>query len=282
MKKVLIPTDFSPNALRAVQYAIEIARRSNVSIHLLHVCDTILDPVLTGHEKITRDYNSTICAEAQQNLNRLQESIIETENLNVTTELAQGSIKEGILKAAAAPGVDLVIMGTLGRSGLKEQILGSKTASIIGRSTKPVLAIPIEYEWRVPEKILLTIKDYSEAKPLLMPLMELADFFAARLQLAIFTDEDKSTAIGYKIDDEYIRKVEEKMCNSYPALHAESVHLLGSDFMETLNHYINQKNVDMVCMITHRRNLIDSLFNRSLTKKMAYHSKIPLLAIPTN
>lgn len=280
MKKILVPTDFSPNALRAINYAVEIAKRNQASVYLMHATDALLDNVFPGQEKITEDYNTTIVNQANENLDNLRNSIEDTEKVLVNTQLFNGPIKESIHVAASEHDVDLVIMGTLGKSGLKEQILGSKTASIIGRSEKPVLAIPLEYEWSVPAKILLAIKDYSEAEQLLQPVMELADIFGAQLQLALFTDEDKSTAIGYMHDDKTLHLIEEKIQSNYPALHAQAVHLSGSDFLETLNEYVHLNKIDVVCMITHRRNFIDNLFNRSLTKKMAYQSKVPVLAIP--
>ena len=280
MKKILVPTDFSPNALRAIHYAVEIAKRNQASICLVHVTDALLDNVFPGQEKITEDYNNTIVEQADINLNNLRNSIQEAENITVETQLLNGPIKDSIRLAAAARQADLVIMGTMGKSGLKEQILGSKTASVISHSEKPVLAIPLEYEWSTPVKILLAIKDYSEAETVLQPVMELATIFNAELQLAIFTDENRMTAIGYRYDDEALHLTEEKIKKAHPSLHARAVHLSGKNFVETLNEYIHANSIDVVCMITHHRNFIDNLFNRSLTKKMAYQSKVPVLAIP--
>lgn len=282
MKKLLVPTDFSPNALRAVGYAVEIAKRNRAAIHLVHASDELLDNVFPSQATVTEEYNSTIITEAHESLSLLQKSIEETEGVLVNTEVYKGPIKESIRFAASEHDVDMVIMGTMGKSGLKEQIVGSKTAAVIGQCNKPVLAIPLEYEWSIPAKILLAIRDYSEARHLLEPVLELAGIFNADLQLALFTDVDKTTAFGYKQDEDALELVEMKIKKEHPELHARAVHLSGSDFLETLNDYIHENGIDMVCMLTHPRNAIQNLFHRSLTKKMAYQSKVPLLAIPVN
>ena len=280
MQKILVPTDFSPNALRAISYAVEIARRNQASIYLVHACDTLLDNVFPGQEKITQEYNENIISKANQNLDILRNSIEETEKILVNTQLYKGPIRETIRVASIEHKIDLVIMGTLGKSGLKEKILGSKTAAVISQCEKPVLAIPLEYEWSEPAKFLLAVKDFEEATSLLSPVKELAALFDAELQLAIFTDEEESTAVGYMQHARAVHHMEDQLRKSNPELHTQAVHLSGNRFLETLNDYVAENNIDMVAMITHPRNLVDSLFNRSLTRKMAYQSKVPLLAIP--
>ncbi len=49
--------------------------------------------------------------------------------------------------------------------------------------------------------------------------------------------------------------------------------------LEGINDYINSNDVDVLAMAIRKRSLLDKIFNRSLTKKMAYHTKIPLLAL---
>jgi nucleotide-binding universal stress UspA family protein len=66
----------------------------------------------------------------------------------------------------------------------------------------------------------------------------------------------------------------------YSGVEIHPEHLSGHQFTETLNDFIRDKEIDMLAMITHRRGLITGIFNRSMTKHMAYHTKVPLLAIP--
>ncbi|MBL8008508.1 MAG: universal stress protein, partial [Ignavibacteria bacterium] len=65
--------------------------------------------------------------------------------------------------------------------------------------------------------------------------------------------------------------------SEYPKIKLELVK--EEKVLEGINDYINSNDVDVLAMAIRKRSLIDKIFNRSLTKKMAYHTKIPLLAL---
>ncbi len=279
MKKLLVPTDFSPNSLRAVDYAVQLARHSQAGICLVHTCNEILENAFAGQQAITNEYNESILNRARQQLSNLQTSIQDTEQLTVTTHIYEGAIRPGIQKAVRELDADLVIMSTLGHAGLREWIFGSHTAGIISHSDVPVLAIPLEYEWSWPKKLLVTIRDRDEAG-LLYPAFRLATAFGAEVQVVLFTDEDERTAMGFMEDARELTVLEEALHRLYPAAHITTAHLSGHHFLETLQEHIEKQSIDILAMITHPRSLVSSLFNRSLTRQMAYQSKVPLLAIP--
>lgn len=278
MKKLLVPTDFSPNSLRAVDYAVQLARHSQAGICLVHTCNEILENAFAGQQAITNEYNESILNRARQQLSNLQTSIQDTEQLTVTTHIYEGAIRPGIQKAVRELDADLVIMSTLGHAGLREWIFGSHTAGIISHSDVPVLAIPLEYEWSWPKKLLVTIRDRDEAG-LLYPAFRLATAFGAEVQVVLFTDEDERTAMGFMEDARELTVLEEALHRLYPAAHITTAHLSGHHFLETLQEHIEKQSIDILAMITHPRSLVSSLFNRSLTRQMAYQSKVPLLAI---
>lgn len=279
MKKLLVPTDFSPNSLRAVDYAVQLARHSAATICLVHTCNEILENAFAGQQAITNEYNETILNRARQQLTNLQNSIQDTEYLTVTTHIYEGAIGPGIQKAIQELEADLVIMSTLGHAGLREWVFGSHTAGVISHSAVPVLAIPLEYEWSWPKKLLITIREKEETG-LLQPAFRLAAAFDAEVQVVLFTDEDERTAFGFMQDARELDLLEENLHRSYPAAHITTAHLSGHRFLETLQEHIEKNSIDILAMITHPRTLVSSLFNRSLTRQMAYQSKVPLLAIP--
>lgn len=279
MKKILVPTDFSPNSLRAADYAVQLARHSHASICLVHTCNEILENAFAGQQAMINEYNESILNKARQELSNLQNSIQDTEQLTVTTHIFEGAIRPGIEKAARDLEADLVIMSTLGHAGLREWIFGSHTAGIISHSEVPVLAIPLEYEWSWPKKLLITIRDKEEAG-LLRPAFKLAAAFDAEVEVAFFSDEDERTPIGFMEDARELNRLEEELHRLYPAAHVTTAHLSGHRFLETLQEHIEKQSIDILAMITHPRTLVASLFNRSLTRQMAYQTKVPLLAIP--
>jgi len=144
------------------------------------------------------------------------------------------------------------------------------------------LAVPLLSEWTEPKKILVAVNDFTIKEKMTNPVFQLANLYNAAVQVAVFTDTDDDYIEDF---DEHKKKITvfgNKLKEQFPNTEIFAVHLAGKHFRETLQNWLNENKVDMLVMLTHRRNLIGSIFNSSMTKKMSYHTNIPLLAIPIN
>ena len=280
MKKILVPTDFSSCANNAVDFAVQSAKILPAEIILLHATEAEGN-VYTDYMGVNKEFNQSLWDEAGQKLNLVKKSIEETEEIVVTTMLARGAVKDAVAEAALAVNADLVVMGTLGESDFKDKIWGSKTASIIGSIGVPVLAIPYEYEWKKPEKFLIATNHFEKEPALLDYIFELAGLYMAQVQVAVFTDEDDDKAITYV---EHIRETpryEKFLQQQYKEEGLTASHLYGLEFEETLLNYIKEKEIDILVMITYQKGngFCERLFRPSKTKKMSYHTSVPVLAL---
>ena len=279
MKIILVPTDFSPNADKALDFAVQIARQANAEIILIHACD-LIDTTFKDNQNMYKEHNQTIIDKANEQLSLLKKSIEDTEKLFVNIKLYKGTVTDSILQSSEEHPADLIIMGTLGEAGLKEKIFGSTTAGIIGKTNVPVMAVPLFSEWVIPEKILLVLNNFEDQPDIINPVFELAGLFNATVHIAIFTDVDAAEAIDYLKNKRSMTAYEEKLKTRHKNISIKSVHLDGHRFQETIEEYIHEQRIDMVAMVTHKRTFLESIFNGSMTKKMSYHTQIPLLAIP--
>jgi hypothetical protein len=59
----------------------------------------------------------------------------------------------------------------------------------------------------------------------------------------------------------------------------KTAHLSGHDFQKAVQEYIEKNDINLLAMITHKRSTIESIFNKSMTKAMGYHTTIPMLSI---
>lgn len=266
MKRILVPTDFSPNAEKALNFAVQIAKKAGAELFLVHAVEAY-------------DEKDDM-ASAKEKLGLVSKSILDTESMEITTGIVSDSSVNGILDAIAEYRADLVVMGTMGNTGFNERIFGSRTAVVIGKSPVPVLAIPLLSEWKAPEKILVAVNRFEGTDELLKPVIGLASVFNAGIQLTIFTDADDDYVEDYKLHEKKISAFRDSLKDKYPNLVFNAVHLSGLHFRKSLQQWIDDNNVDWLVMLTHRRTLIGSVFNSSMTKKMSYHTNIPLLAIP--
>ncbi len=159
-KRILVPTDFSPSANRALPLAKKIAERFDAEIHLLHVRVLLDDPhvdsqTLDKIERVLSDWEpATRLALEEAGMDGLSPIHAHIERGIVAAEV--------ILNAITEYDCDLVIMGTHGRRGLKRLLTGSVAQEVVHHSAVPVLTVRANADDpRLPQKILVAV-DFSD------------------------------------------------------------------------------------------------------------------------
>lgn len=141
IEQILVPTDFSENAQHAVDYAIELGKRCSAKLHLLHtpVIPTYLLMDLSyspGPEAVTRILN-----DSQETLDKQAQRIADA-GVEHFTAIREGTVHEVIRDYAKEHGVDLVVVGTHGRTGVSKLMYGSVTERVIKTVHTPILVVP--------------------------------------------------------------------------------------------------------------------------------------------
>lgn len=141
IEQILVPTDFSENAQHAVDYAIELCKRCSAKLHLLHipVVPTYLLMDLSyspGPEAVTRILN-----DSQDALDR-QAKAVASGGVELFTAIREGTVHEVIRDYAREHGVDLVVVGTHGRTGVSKLMYGSVTERVIKTVHTPIVVVP--------------------------------------------------------------------------------------------------------------------------------------------
>lgn len=278
MKHILVPTDFSASADNALDVAVNLAAESKAEIILMNSYETT-GSAITDYMGVNREYDRQIIEETTTKLNEIKTRVVGTRNVSISTAVYTEAINESINNIIGDKNIDLVVMGTTGASGLKEKIWGSNTASVTQKSKKPVLVIPEEYKWSAPKKILFATNRFEDTDDILQPLFDFVHLFKAQTLAAVFSNEDTDIAGTVMEHSRNIHQFEQKLKTKFgETLTAE--HLSGDSFIQTLEDYITENQIDIVAMVSHHRSFLDSIFHSSATKKMAYHTQIPLLVIP--
>jgi nucleotide-binding universal stress UspA family protein len=138
--RILVPVDFSVHSEAAMHYALELAGPFHAAIHLLTVVENPLAAGVWSSEIYTVEI-----AELQVNLvrdaeKRLRASVPAGVS-NMTTEVRTGPAAKQILEAAAERGIDLIVMGTHGRTGLAHVVMGSVAEKVVRLAPCPVLTL---------------------------------------------------------------------------------------------------------------------------------------------
>ncbi|MFA5619505.1 MAG: universal stress protein [Weeksellaceae bacterium] len=280
MKHILVPTDFSKAAENALDFALQTAKIIPSKITLLHSFE-VEDNKYTDYMGVNREFNKDMIFEANVKLNEVKIHAQENFDVPIEVEVSTLNLNDAINITAKQKKVDLVVMGTLGRTGLIEKLWGSHTSSLIGKAMVPIMAIPIDFKWKQPKHMLLATKKFERNTEILDFVFEWANLYMANVNAAVFT-HNEDTVEDYQQNKSEMAEYEQFLKKEYHDNSLTSTHLLGLDFEAAVESYIAENNIDMLVMITYQNGFWKNLFNPSVTKKMSYNTKIPLLAIPAN
>lgn len=142
IRTILLPVDESPLSTRAIEF---VAREHpEASVHLLHVLDRVDADLDIDGTSVSSNLDRPTAEVVENGRRVLEESreVAEGEGLTVAaTELATGRPARQITVYASENGIDLVVMGSHGRSGLSRIVLGSITERVLRASTVPVTVV---------------------------------------------------------------------------------------------------------------------------------------------
>lgn len=138
IKKILVPTDFSPDSDRLVQYAVMTAKQFGAKILLFHAIEPF--PYTTTDAFMVVD-NSEALRSIADSLLKNSAALLKKKGVQVQASMSIGSPAREIVMKAEREKVDLIIMGTHGRTGMEHVLLGSVAEKVVRLSRCPVLTI---------------------------------------------------------------------------------------------------------------------------------------------
>jgi len=140
-KRILCPIDFSPSALQALGFALDLARQADGLVTLMHVVEWLAEEELraSGHFNIP-EYRRHLVEDAQERLKALVADESRTW-VEIDDVVVFGRAHREILRAAETMPVDVIVMGAQGRGGIGLALFGSTTQQVVRGATCPVLTV---------------------------------------------------------------------------------------------------------------------------------------------
>lgn len=169
--------------------------------------------------------------------------------------------------------IHFIVMGTKGSSGIKEVIIGSNTAGVIGHVNCPILAIPEEAVFKpIKEIAFATDYDYYFEKSEVKPLTDIVKKYNASIKILHALDaKDKLTK-----DQEDIKRYLDEVFSNI----SHNFHTLTRVSLETATRvFIQSRDIDMLCMIAKHHNFFKRLFGKPRVEEISFHIKIPYLIL---
>ena len=272
MKRILVPTDFSDEALNALKFAIFYAKQFRWGITVFN-CYSLPPSGVT----VMVDISDALRQTAEENMHNLRKHVV---NLNLADEVdieyttEPGSVVDVLHRHSNSGHNPLVVMGTHGSSGSFENWIGSNTAAVSNGINLPLLAVPASAEVRPVSKILFTtdfkpLKDLTAARL----IKDIAVASGANLQfLNVHTRDDKSP--------EAVRTSFQAWADEQYAEVPHSFMFVNDDEIEEgIQTAIRHEKPDLLIMVRHRYSLFETIFHSSVTRKIIHKALLPLLII---
>ena len=158
IRQVLLPTDFSEIAENALQTAIAVCMRQKATLTLLHVVEQNYLLVAPEAGGMALDMLPQLEQNADELLNEIITPVIDKHEIAVKSVIRVGNPADEICQLSAEAGIDMIIMGTHGASGLREFFIGSNAYRVVKHAPCPVLTVPGTNRWIDFRKILFPVR----------------------------------------------------------------------------------------------------------------------------
>lgn len=142
--KILVPTDMSSHSDNAVKQAIDIARQFNSELYLLHVIQGPVQQCTVDYcisEGLVSQLQTELLEAARMAIKQQLEKFPDAKDLSITTDIRTGPPYDQILKEEVERGIDLVVISSLGTTGLSKYLIGSVARHVLLGSTCSVLLV---------------------------------------------------------------------------------------------------------------------------------------------
>ncbi len=148
LKKILLATDGSETSMRAAKNAVSIGKKAGATVTAVYVVDVHRLAQLPGYAAMPGIKDNLMELMFKEGSEALEEIEDMAQDAGVLYErvLAEGDPGEELLKLCRDPGFDLIVLGTIGKSGLKRFLLGSVAEKVVRHSHVPVLVVPAKDE----------------------------------------------------------------------------------------------------------------------------------------
>lgn len=266
--KILIPTDFSEAAHNAIEYAAPFSRMFKAELVLLYVYKV---PVISGvSAALAEDEINETRREIHKKFEALSNHICHQGVEKGCSFLSrEGDAAKEIRKMIREKSIDLVIMGSKGGGALETFLFGSVTEAMIEEASCPVLIIPEEVGYKPLSRIVYASNFLDDDVFCLNELGAIAKPFGARIDVVNVSD-DVDRIKWMKTFESAVRN---KL--TYSNIYFDT--MPGTDVARAFEKYTERNNADLITINTRRRGYFQSLYNKSLAKKLSYQSELPLM-----
>jgi len=271
MKKILVPIDFSKQALRAIKAAAKIARETGSEVYLLHMIDLPSDENdIEAHADASSPAKMLFLKKVHEKFRELKRSKL-LEGIVIHEEVRFHKTFTGIIGYSKELNIDLIVMGSHGSTGMKEIFIGSNTERVVRHSDVPVLVVKEEMETAGFSKFVFASDFSKDVKPAFGRFLAFIKTFDASVEL-LFVNTIRNFEPTKKTSEGLLNFVSEFDMPEYTL----SIYNDKSIEKGILN-YSQDVDADVIALVTHQRSGLASMLNESISEDLVNHAFIPVI-----
>ncbi len=270
MKKILVPTDFSPLAEYAMQCAAQLAGKTGAELVLLHVVEMPGAAFsVTGQDAHNSEfdlYTLKLIAKTKKDLKKITDKY---NQIKITSDLQVGNAYQAIAQIVADQEVDLVIMGSHGADGWEEVFVGSNAEKVVRRAKCPVLVLKGPFDLEQAASVAFAA-DFEEESGVIENLKTLQSGLNLKLHLVKINTPNNFSPDhqGMKVLKDFAKQhqLENYTLNIY------------NDYLEEsgIRNFAQEVKADLIAMGTHGRTGLQQLLTGSIAENVVNHSECPV------
>ena len=275
MKTFIVPTDFSDTSKNAARFAARLAEKVTDAQIILY---NVFDKIETGSSDGSVMYNDH---EARRKIMELALDSVKTDMNGIAPSVKitcvaeeESSFINSLERLASHQGADLIIMGITGATRLGQIFIGSNTLSMVNKNICPVMIVPPDAEFTGIKNIAFTsdFKDVEKTTPV-KAMRDVLDIFKPFIHVVNVDSEHY-----VELTEEY-KTERAKLDTILTGYETEYYFMRQFDFVDAINQFVMDYKIDMIFTVPKKHSFLGGLFKSSHTKKLAYHSHVPLVAV---
>lgn len=270
MKTILIATDFSPAALNAADFAINMALAIDANLFVLN---TVEVPFSYGEIPVAVDLQE-LQTSAEAVMKQLKQELEQKTNrkLIITTEVKVGGFYEGLKNVCESLMPYAIIMGSQGTSATERLLFGSHATHTVENLQWPVITVPASARYSAIKKIGIAceIEKVLDTFPI-EDIKKVVKDFNAELHIL-------NTGRTGEFNPDIVREAGVLRYLLEP-VDIKFHFITGKDSNEGILDFAESNSIDLLIVLPKRHGFLDKLIHRSHTKQFVLHSHAPVMAL---
>lgn len=261
-----MPTDFSDNALKALEYASYLAIEIGAKVLLLNAYQ-----IPAGTSNLMINFSDIIEKDSKDALHDLIVKMTTQDafkKVNYEGISCYGYLTEAMDITTKNRTIDLIVMGTTGASTVKNKLLGSNTVDVIKKTSIPLVVIPNEVEYKGWNHIILASNIDNNVQTAVAALSNIIDIENIEIDILAVENEVNAEAIDHT-----------NLIKNLNGWHYQFRTEQNENIVDGIVEYSESHDSDLIVILKKSYSFIERIVHKSVTNKMALHTKKPLFLL---